>query len=137
MATDLIQLELIRVSHSDLCTQGVLRVNGWAFAVTLEPPWHNNQEDISCIPVGQYLCQRIESPHFGETFEVTGVPHRTHILFHKLNLITETKGCIGVGEEFGGTYAAPMLGSSARGYLEFMKLLDGQRTFWLQIREIE
>ena len=136
MDSELLQLDLIRVSKSDLCTQGVLRLNGWAFAITMEPPWRDNQPDISCIPADVYTCTRIISPHFGETFEITGVPNRAHILLHKLNAVNETKGCVGIGEEFGGTYDAPLIVGSARGFGEFMQLLQGHQSFVLRIIEM-
>lgn len=136
MGTDLLRLDLIRISQSDRCTQGVLRLHGWAFAVTMEPPWRDNQPDVSCIPADDYFCARIISPHFGETFEITGVPNRAHILLHKLNEVNETKGCVGIGEEFGGTYEAPLIVGSARGFGEFLRLLEGRQSFLLRIIEV-
>lgn len=65
--------------------------------VTLEDPWNENQENISCIPVGEYTCKRHNSPRFGETFEVANVVNRSAILFHKGNTEADTKGCILVG----------------------------------------
>jgi len=55
------------------------------FALTLEREWHLNERNISCIPAGNYQCKRVQSPKFGNTFEVKDVPHRSHILFHKGN----------------------------------------------------
>ena len=41
-----------------------------AFALTLERPWLQNKRNISCIPNGLYLCRRITSPRFGNTFHM-------------------------------------------------------------------
>lgn len=65
--------------------------------LTLEDPWLDNQANISCIPAGEYDCRRIESPRFGDCYEITNVPARSHILFHKGNTIQDTHGCILLG----------------------------------------
>lgn len=126
-------LDLLRVGQSGRGTQGVLRFGAVAFALTLERPWADNQADVSCIPPGRYRCERIRSPKFGWTFEVKNVPNRTHILFHSGNTIEDTHGCILVGEEFSGTWDKPTLASSQRGFLEFLKLMDGINAFELNV----
>jgi hypothetical protein len=128
-------LTLIRVGSSDKGTFGVLRDGAIPFAVTLEEPWRDNAPNISCIPAGRYVCARVQSPHFGGTFEVTGVPGRTSILFHKGNTTDDTHGCILVAEEFAGTNAMPMIASSKRGYDELMAKLAGHDTFDLEIHD--
>lgn len=126
-------LTLLRVGQSQRGTFGVLRQGQIPFALTLERPWEDNSPSISCIPAGQYVCQRVQSPKFGNTFEVMHVPGRSHILFHKGNTVEDTAGCILVAEEFSGTYDHPMIVSSERGYHEFMDLLEGRSTFDLNI----
>lgn len=126
-------LELLRVGQSPRGTFGVLRVGNVPFALTLERPWEDNTPGTSCIPAGRYECVRVRSPRFGNTFEVTGVPGRSHILFHKLNTIEETQGCIGVGEEFSGTFDKPRIASSERGFLELMRVLAPYQRFTLVI----
>lgn len=64
---------------------------------TLELPWRENQNDISCIPVGVYEVIPHNSIDHPNTFEISGVPNRVEILFHVLNKPSETLGCIGVG----------------------------------------
>ena len=130
------ELTLIRVGQSEKGTFGVLRQGQVPFALTLERPWLDNQQRVSSVPTGQYDCQRIVSPKFGETFEITHVPDRSHVLFHKGNSVEDTAGCVLVAEEFGGTYEAPILVSSARGFQELMTLLQGQDTFHLTIHQI-
>lgn len=125
--------DVIRVGQSARGTFGVLRHGQVPFALTMERPWVDNAVRFSCIPAGTYVCRRVQSPKFGETFEITGVPGRTHILFHKGNRLDETEGCILVGEEFGGTAAQPLLASSARGYGELMARLTAVDEFSLTI----
>ena len=95
---------------------------GIPFALTLEPPWKNNEKNISCIPCGLYQCEFHISPKFGPTYQVKGVPDRTHILFHKGNYTKNTKGCVLVGEQFERTDKSECtLLASAKGFGEFMK----------------
>jgi hypothetical protein len=126
-------LDLLRVGSSRRGTFGVLRHGQVPFVLTLERPWQDNQAGESCIPAGRYRCGRVRSPKFGITFEVCDVPGRSHILFHSGNTIEDTEGCILVGEEFSGTWDAPMLVSSRRGFLELFSYLEGIPEFGLNI----
>jgi hypothetical protein len=95
-------LELIRLEENErFGTFGVLRINKKVFCVTLEPCDYGNAPSISSIPAQQYTCKRIISPTFGETFEVSNVPGRTKVLFHKGNVVGHTEGCILVAQHFG------------------------------------
>lgn len=124
-------MKLIRVSYSKNAVFGVfLNELDMPFAVTAEPPWRDNMVGLSCIPTGEYICKRTVSPHFGETFEVTGVPGRTHILFHKGNIpLQDSKGCILLGEQF----EPPGIQHSGHGFGEFMGLTKGEDSFTLTI----
>tara|TARA_R100000049_G_C1937492_1_gene81412 strand:- start:641 stop:1156 length:516 start_codon:yes stop_codon:yes gene_type:complete len=121
------QLKLIRVTSSEyLGTHGVLIDDGVPFALTLEPPWRDNQPFESCIPTGVYVCKFFISPRFGPVYEITGVPDRSQILFHKGNFTKDTSGCVLVGEQFesvGKSESAVV--SSGKGFGEFMKRLAG------------
>jgi len=64
---------------------------------TLELPDLGNQQNISCIPEGEYEVHRIYSPKFGKCFHLQAVPGRTEILIHKGNYNKDTHGCILVG----------------------------------------
>jgi hypothetical protein len=88
-------------------TLGVLRhePTGWA-CCTLELPWADNENRRSCIPPGRggeaitYRAKRHESPRYGETLYLPGVPGRSEILVHAGNYISDTLGCILVGVQF-------------------------------------
>lgn len=128
-------LDLIRVGQSVRGTFGVIRFLSVPFVLTLERPWQDNAQNVSCIPSGRYRCERVRSPKFGWTFEVKNVPNRDHVLFHSGNTIEDTHGCILVGEEFSGTWEKPTLASSQRGFTEFLNCLDGVNTFELNVMD--
>lgn len=132
-------LTLYRVYTGGDKTLGVLvDFEGAPFAVTLEPPLvladdgYHTQPNISCIPIGHYRCKRINSPKFGNTFEITNVPGRSHILLHKGNRETDTLGCVLVAESF----SEIGIGQSAAGFKEFIEMMEGESCFNLTIKEI-
>jgi len=100
---------------------------------TLENTWLNNEPFISCIPAGSKICKRVDSPRYGNTFEVTDVEGRTHILFHWGNYEKNTLGCILLGME-----QAPeedMIKTSRKGFGQFIKYTSTVNEFELLIRE--
>ncbi|MEW6115661.1 MAG: DUF5675 family protein [Nitrospirota bacterium] len=134
---------LKRISMLRNATFGVLldcgvtpHMGGIPFAVTVERPWLNNQKSVSCIPAGKYICKRVNSPKFGNTFEVTAVPGRDHILFHKGNLSDDSHGCIIVAEMFDAVGGQDGIAQSAKGFGEFLFRLNGENAFELEIIEV-
>jgi hypothetical protein len=99
---------------------------------TLEPSWNDNAEGKSCIPAGVYICKRVNSPKFGDTFEITNVKDRSHILIHPLNEVEETQGCIGVGLSVSGNH--PSLYQSKVAFDFVMGLLEDFSEFNLEIK---
>jgi len=126
-------LTLKRISHNDYGTFGVLIDETTPFALTLENPWLENRQRVSCIPSGVYWCYRKRSPRFGETFEVKDVPERTDILFHPGNTRADTFGCILVAEQFEYLHGEPAILHSRKGFDEFMKSLEGFNEFAINI----
>lgn len=127
-------MQLVRVAENERGMFGVLLWDRRPFAISLEPPWRDNQEDISCIPQGEYKCVRVQSPKFGETFKVIGVDGRTDILFHWGNELEDTEGCILIGEEFGKLNGFDAILSSMRAFKELMRLTVDMDGFDLLIR---
>ena len=113
-------VDIIRIEQGETGTFGVLRLDGQAACVTMEPPDRDNQTDVSCIPAGTYVCRRRNSPRFGDTFEVTDVPGRTHILFHQGNRLADTSGCVLLGSRFGTLHDERAVLDSARAFAGFM-----------------
>ncbi len=114
-------------------TFGVLLDEKIPFCLTLERPWLENRRSVSCIPEGGYLCKRVNSPKFGDTFEVTNVPERSHILFHKGNFFDDTHGCILTGEQYEQLAGQNAIIASGKAFKEFMDRLDGINEFVLII----
>ena len=83
---------------SDLfSTRGVLTNDRRIICHTLELPWFNNQQNISCIPTGVYEVARSVSQKFGLCYRFSSVHNRSGILIHAGNTIKDTRGCILVG----------------------------------------
>jgi len=64
---------------------------------TLEPPWKDNERNISCIPAGVYVIRPRTSPKFDDHLIVENVPGREYILCHRGNTPEDTAGCVLVG----------------------------------------
>jgi hypothetical protein len=127
---------LVRVSKNSVATYGVLIQGYTPFAVTLEDPWRDNEREVSCIPAGTYQCKRVDSPRFGATFEVSNVPGRSHILFHKGNGPDDTRGCILLGKKFNYITERPGIKDSAEAFGEFLKITAMTLEFPLEIVEV-
>lgn len=126
---------LKRIGSGDTGTYGVITKNNIPFAVTLERQWKDNRKGESCIPTGVYTCKRVNSPKFGNTFEVTGVTGRDKILFHKGNLMDDSHGCILIGEQFEPVSGSYGIVASAKGFDEFLELTKDINEFKLYITE--
>jgi hypothetical protein len=73
------------------------------------------------------------SPRYGETFEITLVPGRTHILFHWGNYPSNTEGCVLLGTSRAAD--VPAVWSSRAAHAEFMAATQGVDEFHLTIYE--
>jgi|TARA_Y100000310_G_scaffold160698_2_gene160527 hypothetical protein len=114
------RLFITRTHTSARGTFGVARWRGEDPSfLTLEDPWRDNLPNISCIPAGDYVAQKHNSPTFGMTFIVLDVPNRSHILFHKGNTHEDTQGCILVGEKFDPVGGVDGIAASGEAWGEF------------------
>jgi len=87
-------------------TLGKLFLPSGLVLCTIEPPWQNNQQSISCIPEGRYPVKRDKSG-VHQYYRVTDVPARSDIEIHIANYFInpgsghqELAGCIAPGMEF-------------------------------------
>jgi hypothetical protein len=88
------ELDLLRTYYPK-GTNGSLLVNGVGLCHTIELPWKNNEQGVSCIPEGKYELVKRYSPKFKWHLWVLHVPNRDMILIHPYNdAIKEAKGCI-------------------------------------------
>lgn len=100
---------LTRNPSTDEGTFGRLTLSDGQELCTVELPWRDNAGGRSCIPVGVYRCEVVNSPRFGRAYEVRDVAGRSHILIHAANFggdkekgwDTDLLGCIGPGLKIG------------------------------------
>ena len=131
-------LLLRRVDHRPWGTYGVLIGPKGPMIVTLERPWEDNAVGKSSIPAGVYPCKRVQSPRFGNTFEVTRVPGRSAILFHGGNSIEDSRGCILTGTTFdpiGGADGKIGVTGSKMAFDEFLDALRDTDAFTLHVAD--
>lgn len=98
------QIVITRKEQDDVQTLGELQLfdneEELFSCKTLELPWKDNKQNISCIPKNHYEAQKHVSPNFGKSIWIKNVPNRTEILIHKGNFYTDILGCVLVGEKY-------------------------------------
>ena len=124
-------VRLIRFPEGETSTRGVLLVDGIPLCTTLENLYLDNLPNESCIPAGEYICKRIVSPKFGDTFLVTGTVDRTHIVFHWGNTHEDTLGCVLLGSSYGYIGGVEAILSSRKAFKSFMNTMSGFNDFRL------
>ncbi len=129
-------LDIYRIStDSEVGTFGVLKWQDQPapFALSVEDPWRDNEKFVSCIPAGRYKCQRVESPKFGDTFEICDVPGRDKVLFHWGNTHVNTQGCVLVGGRFEPLNGVPAVLGSKPEFAEFLNHVEELDEFYVNI----
>jgi hypothetical protein len=130
-------IEIVRLEENfRYGTFGILKINKEVFCVTLEPPDILNEQNISSIPAQQYECRKYTSTRYGNTFQVTGVPGRSDILFHPGNFKGNTRGCILLAQHFGKIKGDRAILNSGATFDNFMALMRNVNTFHLTIHEV-
>lgn len=127
------KLILNRVYYED-STFGILCAEDHPLCVTLERPWFDNEKGLSCIPEGDYTCIKYNSDRFRNTYQVEDVPGRSKILFHKGNYVSDSTGCILLGQYFTMTENEnPMVAQSRKAMTIFRRYLGEDKAFRLRI----
>ena len=140
-------MPLVEIFRMEDCpvdgTFGTIRINRRVTCVSLERPWLDNKENVSCIPVDAYLMKLILSPTYGFTYEVQDVVDRKDILSHWGNWLTDSKGCVLTGEGFGIVAGKTRYPEGKRGitnsqntFRKFIKELNGAEWCRLIIHEV-
>lgn len=92
---------ITRITDDGKETIGTLTAqnNGATFTCkTLELPWKDNKNDISCIPKGTYqVLYKFWPKKLKYTYEVQNVPNRSGIKIHSGNYFSDVLGCILLG----------------------------------------
>jgi hypothetical protein len=94
---DRFELTVERKLSSENCTMGYLIANDKVVCYTLELPWKDNSNDISCIPLGSYNGILRYDKKDGWRIQLQNVPNRTGVQIHLGNYTREINGCILVG----------------------------------------
>lgn len=129
-------VELRRIEESEDGTIGILLLNKKIQCFILENKNLANKPCVSCVPIGIYNCKRVQSPRFNETFEVTNVPNRTHILFHVGNTEKDTFGCLLPGDRVGYLKNKRAVLDSGKSFVNLMEELESINEFKLIITEV-
>jgi hypothetical protein len=129
------KLTLVRFVNGPRVTLGVLKLDSKNSLYTLEDPWKNNEKNVSCIPLGHYICDHWRSAKFGETYKVMEVPDRTDILFHIGNTTLDTQGCILLGMDI-GFVNGPAITQSKIAFGKFKMFMEDVPRFILEIVSI-
>ncbi len=114
------------------CTTGRVRYGDFQCA-SLELPWKNNDQNVSCIPNGMYNCKKMWSKTHGRIFTIMDVPFRTLVRGHVGNFIRSTKGCVLFGDSIKDFNYDGVLDvtNSKRTFEKLMLVLPDK--FWLVI----
>ena len=67
-------------------------------AISLERGWRNNENRVSCVPLGTYPVVLEYSNRFDkDLWELKNVPNRSECKFHSANYWFQLNGCIALG----------------------------------------
>lgn len=110
------ELELLR-SYFPEGTNGVVKREDLALCHTIELPWRDNMQQVSCIPEGRYQLVKRYSEKFKWHLQLLDVTSRDLILIHPANdALKELKGCIAPVTSLTG------IGKGSQSRLVFTKL---------------
>lgn len=120
---------ILRREYKANCTRATLVLPSGASVRTIERPWLNNQQNVSCYPEGVYYVKwlpRSGSGKYKRVWHVQDVPNRSGILFHAGNLVQHSLGCTLPGLKDGTLGGLPAVLSSGTGLNKMRKELSGQ-----------
>jgi hypothetical protein len=94
------QFTLKREIISNKATLGSLfNDKGLELAKSIEPPFMDNKQEISCIPFGVYKCKKDNTGKY-RFWKVLNVEGRDAIEMHVANFASELRGCIAFGQSW-------------------------------------
>ena len=102
---------------------------------TIERPWLDNRNNVSCYPEGTYLVKWLErsaSGKYRRVWHVLNVPGRLGILLHQGNLASHSQGCTIIGSQHGVLGGLPAVLGSKSG-LNKMRRELGEKDFILVV----
>ncbi len=135
---------LQRLQETRCGTFGRLTLDGRGVCFTLELPWRENRNNVSCIPPGRYQVEWIKTPRHGWCYHVKGVSSRFAILIHPANFAGDTtigckthlQGCIAPGLKIGRLGEQLAVLNSATATRRLADVL-GRQPFILDIKGVQ
>lgn len=129
-------IDLVREPSTDKGTFGEMFEGAESICKTIERPWLENKNGVSCIPEGSYVMKLVDTPHHGFVYEVQDVPNRTAILIHVANVMTDLEGCIGVGSYIADSVknGLPGVTNSSATFKLFMDRFKGEGELMLNVK---
>lgn len=86
---------VLRRTYGEQGTNGTIYFDGEEICHTIELPWRNNLQRLSCIPQGCYKLEKRKYTKHGEQIGIPAVLVREAILMHTANnAMKELMGCI-------------------------------------------
>ena len=132
------QLELLRLAVVSEGAFGILLLDRlpWLGTVERTYPISGGVAQMVKIPTGEWLCRRTTFNRGGyDTFEVTGVPSHSRLLFHIGNDENDSEGCILVGRRWGSLLGHWAVLDSMLAFHEFMGKFAAVDEFKLRVRQ--
>lgn len=120
------ELTIQRQLSSKVCTMGYLVADGEVLCYTLELPWADNLNNISCVPAGRYAGILRYDKSDKWRIQLENVPNRTGVQIHIGNYTSEIKGCVLVGKEAQIEHCSVQ--NSFQAYLKIKKAFYGSDT---------
>lgn len=135
----MIGVVITRAAYLSTHTPGALQIIGMTHMpiYTLEEPWRDNLENVSCIPAGHYSVRphgwdQNTKCHKVKCWELNHVTGRTGVLIHEGNTTNDILGCILVGLKRGTLGKLPAVLQSGPA-LTFLRKTIGAQPFQLTI----
>ena len=139
MTGDLPVLTLVREQHLPDRTLGRLYLDRVPLYRTLELPWVDNVQAVSCIPAGTYRLRLSRSARFGRDLpELLGVPGRFGIRIHRGNYPQDSTGCILVGMRNAEANGETNISDSRVAELQLVDILSetlGNNACWFNVKD--
>jgi hypothetical protein len=118
-------IKVERFLHHPDCEIGRVYINGEYFCFSIEDASRTTKiKGETCIPVGQYPLNIRFSPRFSKAYNhdmiwVQNVPGFEFILIHWGNTISDTEGCLIIGDKIGVVNQKDAVLNSRATYLKF------------------
>jgi len=119
------QIKVERFLHHPDCEIGRVFINDEYFCFSIEDASRTTKiKGETCIPLGVYPLSTRFSPHFSKAYNhdmiwVQNVPGFEFILIHWGNTISDTEGCLIIGDKIGIVNQKDAVLNSRATYLKF------------------